>query len=113
MPSVRRSRRGRRVRLACAAASFVGGGEIVFVVIYFSVVVLDRAAMRAEAAAHGLVREVSAEPLAADDATIQVNLFFGVAAGSAVSFVGQGHGRNFSRRSALSIILRPAARMAV
>src|SRR5689334_19159532 len=100
MPSVRRRRRGRRVSAAGAAVSVVGG-EIVFVVIDFSVVVLDRALLAAEAASHGLVRAVGTEPLAADHATLQVGRFFGVAAGGATSFVEQEHVRNFSRRWAL------------
>src|ERR1041385_4651737 len=111
MLSVRRSRRGRRVR-AAAVVSFVGG-EIVFVVIDFSVVVLDRALLAAEAASHGLVGTVGAETPAADDATLQVRLFFGVAASGALAIVEEEHVRNFSRPRALSIILRPAARMAV
>src|SRR5437016_10717583 len=90
MLSVRRRRRGRRVRAAAVAASVVGG-EIIFVVINFSVVILDRARLTAESPPHGLVRAVGAEPFAADDATFQVRHFFGVAASGTVSIVEQEH----------------------
>src|SRR5437762_5442606 len=93
IPSVRRSRRGRCVRPVAVRAVSVGS-EIVFVVIHLSVVVLDRAVLRAEAAAHGLVRAVGAEPLAADDATLQMRHFFGVGASDAAPVFEQGHGRN-------------------
>src|SRR5207247_1401311 len=103
MLSVRRRRRGRRVSAVCAAVSVVGG-EIVFVVIDFSVVILDRALLPAEASAHGPVRAVGAEPLAADDATFQVRHFFGVRAGGAASFVEEGHGSKFFPSMGVAII---------
>src|SRR6185369_962639 len=108
MPSVRRSRRGRRVSAARTAVSIVGG-EIVFV-IGVSVIELDRAWLRAEAAPHGFVRAVGAEPFAADDTAI-VHAFFGVAASGAASFVDKRHGRareifGSARRS----VYPPAAR---
>src|SRR4051794_8208085 len=93
MPSVRRRRRGRRA--AGGAAVSVGGGEIVLVVIDFSVVVLDRAVVRAEPAAHGLEGAVGAEPLAADHAALQVSAFLGVAA-AALPFFEQGHRRKIT-----------------
>src|SRR5262245_58963650 len=89
--SVRRRRRGRRVSAARAAVSVVGS-EIVFVVIDFSVVELHRAGLRAEAAPHRLVRAVGAEPLAADDATIEAEGLFGVSASGTAPIFGQGHG---------------------
>src|SRR5437764_1183411 len=87
---VRRRRRGRRMGAVCAAVSVVGG-DIVFVVIDFSVVVLNRAVLRAGAASHRFVRAVGAEAFAAYHATLQMRHFFGVGAGSAASFVDLGH----------------------
>src|SRR5947209_16906238 len=97
MPSVRRRRRGRCVRPARVRVS-VSGEVIVFVVIHLSVVKLDRTGLRAEAAAHSLVRAVGAIPLAADDATIEAGRLFGLAACGASSWIHHGHAKFFPLR---------------
>src|SRR5215212_5307732 len=83
--SVRRSRRGRRVRGAAAAAVTRSASLIVRVVIVFVSVKKEvaRAVGRAEAAPGGAVGAVEAEHLRADGATLERSVLFAVPAAHA------------------------------
>src|ERR1043166_1772590 len=85
--SLRRSRRGRRVRAAAprAAWSSVGTG-IVFVVIFVSVEKVSGALRRAVAAAGGAVGAVGTEVAAAGHTTLQALRLFAPAAPDAGPF---------------------------
>src|SRR5437870_3129236 len=93
--SLRRRRRGRRVRPPAprAVISSFGGG-IVFVVIVFSVEKVSRASRGAVSAARGAVGTVGTEVAAAGNTTLEPLRLFAFAATDAASF-HRGHAEIF------------------
>src|SRR5262245_18808747 len=108
MDSVRRRRRGRRVRSACSILRLSVLDSVVF--IFFlagSPEKVARAARGAEAAAGLLERAVFAEPFAADHASLENHrLRAGSANEADLLFQGRHEraARNFRRRNLLSIL---------